>query len=128
MRFVSPRLSPHCAYDDIASGDSTAPTRGSACTCGSRREGALSLSSCGINVAIGFSRWRFLFLPQKPDGDALGDSRWRPPLRNFTARACPKAQPVMQAIAWVAQRSISTKVIKQTLAVVIARVSDTELL
>jgi hypothetical protein len=49
-------------------------------------------------------------------------------LRNFTARACPKAQPVMQATAWVAQRSISTKVIKQTLAVVIARVSDAELL
>ncbi len=59
---------------------------------------------------------------------AGGDSRWRPPLRNFTARACPKAQPVMQATAWVAQRSISTKVIKQTLAVVIARVSDAELL
>src|SRR5438445_98336 len=58
---------------------------------------------------------------ERLDGDALGDSRWRQPLRNFSARACPKAQPVMQATAWVAQQSISTKVIKQTLAVVIAR-------
>jgi len=46
----------------------------------------------------------------------------------ISPRACPKAQPVMQATAWVAQQSISTKVIKQTLAVVIARVSDAELL
>jgi len=70
----------------------------------------------------------FYFYLKQPDGDALGDSRWRSPLRNFSARACPKAQPVMQATARVAQQSISTKVIKQTLAVVIARVSDAELL
>ena len=49
-------------------------------------------------------------------------------MRNFSARACPKAQPVMQATAWVAQQSISTKVIKQTLAVFTVSAFDAEFL